>query len=100
MVVVVGDTDWQFDTDAIGAQLEPLGVRLAGPQGAGEVSVHPTGVAVRADRATTSEVIARLRAVAPAEVALVCFDEAYTSPEFELVPGVDAGEVGRLLYGD
>ena len=100
MVVVVGDTGWQFDPDAVRADLEPMGVRLSGPEGVGEVSVRPTGVAVRADRTTTTNVIARLRALAPAEVALLCFDEAYTQPEFELVPGVEADGVDRLLYQD
>ena len=41
-----------------------------------------------------------VRALAPEEVALLCFDEAYTWSEFELVPGVDADGVGRLLYED
>ena len=62
--------------------------------------MHPTSVAVRADRGTTASVIARLRAMTPADVALTCFDEAYTRPEFELVPDVDADGVGRLLYED
>ena len=78
MVAVTGDTGWRFDPDAVRATVEPMGLRLAGPGGAGEVSVHPTSVAVRADRGTTASVIARLRALAPADVALMCFDEAYT----------------------
>ena len=51
-------------------------------------------VAVRADRGPTAGVIARLRALAPAEVALMCFDEAYTRSAFELVPDVYADGVG------
>jgi hypothetical protein len=98
MVVVVGDTEWEFDREAIRDDLEPLG--LAGPDGLGEVSVHSTGVAVRADPVTTTDVIARLRALAPPEVVLMCFDEAYTSPEFELAPGVDADRLARQLYQD
>jgi hypothetical protein len=100
MVVVVGDTGWQFDRDAVRANVEPMGLRLSGREGVAEVTVRPTSVAVRADRATTATVIAWLRALAPAEVALVCFDEAYTRPQLELVSGIDADGVGRLLYGD
>ena len=100
MVVVVGDTGWEFDLDAVRAEVKPMGLRLSGPEGVGEVRVRPTSVAVRADRGATANLIARLRALAPEEVALLCFDEAYTWSEFELVPGVDADGVGRLLYED
>ena len=33
MVVVVGDTGWQFDPDAVRAEVKLTGLRLSGPEG-------------------------------------------------------------------
>ena len=41
MVVVVGDTGWEFDPDAVRAEVKLMGLRLSGPEGVGEVSVRP-----------------------------------------------------------
>ena len=98
LVVVVGDSQWRFDADAVRAAVEPVGLSVSDSTSVGELTVLGTNVAVRADRTSTTEAIARLRALAPVEVTLLCFDEAYTGPELELAPGVGADEVARLLY--
>ena len=98
LVVVAGDSQWQFDADVVRAAVEPLGLSVSDSTSVGEITVLGTNVGVRADRSSTAEAVARLRALAPAEVTLLCFDEAYTRPELELVPGVGADEVARLLY--
>jgi len=59
-----------------------------------------TSVAVRADRGATANIIARLRALAPEEVALLVLRRGLHLVGVRVVPGVDADGVGRLFYED
>jgi len=57
-------------------------------------------VAVRADRGATANIIARLRALAPEEVALLVLRRGLHLVGVRVVPGVDADGVGWLFYED
>ena len=108
LVVVAEEASWRFDVASVTAGLSQVlqvdvtagasPIRVRGGGGDGEVNIHPASVAVRADRETTSVVIARLRELAPRDVRLVCFDEAFIGPEVELGVGVTAAEIADLLY--